>query len=59
MMIFQGEPFDDEDYDIAVDNISNAVIKYNPNLMGTVGKRFCQVFKWSHKDIEDILRDIQ
>ena len=34
MMIFQGEPFDDEDYDIAVDNISNAVIKYNPNLYG-------------------------
>ena len=34
MMIFQGEPFDDEDYDIAVDNISNAVIKYNTNLYG-------------------------
>jgi len=34
MMIFQGEPFDDEDYNIAVDNISNAVIKYNPNLYG-------------------------
>ena len=33
-MIFQGEPFDDEDYNIAVDNISNAVIKYNPNLYG-------------------------
>ena len=47
MMVFQGEPFEDEDYNIAVDNISNAVIKYNPNLYGY------------HWDIEDILKVIQ
>ena len=34
MMIFQGEPFDDENYDIAIDNISKAIAKYNPTLYG-------------------------
>lgn len=34
MMVFQGEPFEDEDYNIAIDNISKAVIKYNPSIYG-------------------------
>ena len=34
MMVFQGEPFEDEDYDIAIKNISKAISKYNPSLYG-------------------------
>lgn len=34
MMVFQGESFENENYDIAIENISKAVIKYNPSLYG-------------------------
>ena len=34
MMVFQGEPFEDEDYNMAIKNISKAINKYNPSLYG-------------------------
>ena len=34
LMVFQGEPFEDEDYDMAIKNISKAISKYNPSLYG-------------------------
>lgn len=33
-MMFQGEPFEEEDFEEAIEQVRNAIDKYNPNVVG-------------------------
>lgn len=41
MMIFQGEPFEDENFDTYISNLSKAIDGYNPSIYG---------YEWAMED---------
>lgn len=41
MMVFQGPPYDEEKFHVAIAGVSETIKKYDPEIYG---------FRWSHED---------
>jgi len=46
--MFQGEPFAEEDYEQAIEEVWEAEKKYNPSVIGYEWTRIILEFSWSH-----------